>query len=182
MDDTPRILKAKLLLSGVKMTLNSVAVKLEFAWQGFKDSDSRNLKGDAKGARESIVVRESHAGFDSDEKRMMIWAQAEEASVQGVGVAALGCTCMRCSGLGCAAARGRRRSCCYSEVMYLSMERYLIWNQERCKCRDGCWCERGGIGGCRCDDRNRNKEIERVAMLTGDNGCHVMTALIVPLV
>ena len=23
----------------------------------------------------------------------------------------------------------------------------------------------GGIGGCRCDDQNRNKEIERVAKL-----------------
>lgn len=119
MDDTPRILKAKLLLSGVKMTLNSVAVKLELAWQGFRDSDSRNLKGEAKGARESIVVIDSHAGFDSDEKRMMICAPAEEASVQAVGVVALSCTCMRCSGQGCAAAPDRRRSCCSSEVMFL---------------------------------------------------------------
>ena len=96
MDDTPRIVKAKLLLSGVKMTLKSVAVKLEFAWHGFNDSDSINLIGDATGARESIVVIESHAGLDSDEKRMMIYAQVEDPSVQGVIVQALGCTCVRC--------------------------------------------------------------------------------------
>ena len=75
------MLKAKLLLSGVKMTLNNVAVKLEFAWQGFKDCDSINLIGDAKGARETVVARESHAGFDSDEKRITIYARVEDLSV-----------------------------------------------------------------------------------------------------
>ncbi len=89
-DDTPRIVKARLLLSGVKMTLKSVAVKLEFAWQGFKDSDSINLIGDAKGAREAIVVRKSHAGLDSGERCMMICAQVEDPSVPGVDVEALG--------------------------------------------------------------------------------------------
>ena len=86
------MLKAKLLLSGVKMTLNRVAVKLEFAWQGFKDCDWINLIGDAKGARESAVVKRSHAGFDSDEERMMMCARGEDPSVQGVTVEALGCT------------------------------------------------------------------------------------------
>ena len=106
-DETPRILKAKLLLSGVKMTLNSVAVKLEFAWQGFKDSDSMSLMDDAKDVRESMVVRDSHPGFESDEKRMMIYAQVEDPSVQGVNVQALGCGF---SGLGCAAARGSEKA------------------------------------------------------------------------
>ena len=98
------------MLSGVKMTLKSVAVKLEFAWQGFKDSDSINLIGDAGSARASIVVRESHADFDSDEKCMILYAQVEDPSVQGVDVEALGCTCVRCSRLGCAAARGTGRA------------------------------------------------------------------------
>lgn len=56
------------------MTLNNVAVKLELAWQGFKDCDSINLIGDAKGARETVVARESHAGFESDEKCIRICA------------------------------------------------------------------------------------------------------------
>ena len=76
-DDTPRILNARLLLSGVKMTLNNVAVKLELDWQGFKDCDSINLSGDAKGARDTIVARDSHACFDNDGKRIMICAQVE---------------------------------------------------------------------------------------------------------
>ena len=71
------MLKAKLLLSGVKMTLNKVAVKLELAWQGFKDCDSINLIGDAKGARESSVAEKSHAGFEDDERRIMICAQVK---------------------------------------------------------------------------------------------------------
>lgn len=86
------MLKAKLLLSGVKMTLNNVAVKLEFAWQGFKDSDSINLIGDAKGARETIVARNGHAVLDNDGKCIMICAQVEDPSVESVNVEALGCT------------------------------------------------------------------------------------------
>lgn len=86
------MLKAKLLLSGVKMTLNNVAVKLEFAWQGFRDCDSINLSGDAKGARETIVARESHADPDNDEKRIMMCGQIKDPSVQGEDLEALGCT------------------------------------------------------------------------------------------
>ena len=98
------------MLSGVNTTLNSVAVKLELAWQGFRDSDSINLIGDAKGASESVVARESHNGFDNDERRMMIYAQVEDPSVPDVNVLALGCTCVRCLRLGCAAARGREKA------------------------------------------------------------------------
>lgn len=80
-DDTPRILKAKLLLSGVKTTLNNVAVKLELAWQGFKDCDSISLSGDARGAREANVTRKSHAGLDDAENRIVICAQVVDPSV-----------------------------------------------------------------------------------------------------
>lgn len=80
------------MLSGVKTTLNNVAVKLELAWQGFKDCDSINLSGEAKGARETIVAIESHAGLDNDDKRIIICAQVDDPSVQGVDVEALGCT------------------------------------------------------------------------------------------
>ena len=89
------------------MTLNSVAVKLEFAWQGFKDSDSMSLIEDARGVRVSIVVRDSHAGFNNDERRMMRYAQVEDPSVQGVIVQALGCGFSR---VGCAAALGSRNA------------------------------------------------------------------------
>ena len=89
------------------MTLNSVAVKLEFAWQGFKDSDSMSLIDDAKGVRESMVVRDSHAGFEYDERRMMIYAQVEDPSVQGVDVQALGRGFLR---LGCATAPGSEKA------------------------------------------------------------------------
>ena len=99
------------------MTLNSVAVKLEFAWQGFKDSDSMSLIDDAKGVRASMVVRDSHAGFDNNERRMMIYAQVEDPSVQGVNVQALGCGFLR---LDCAAAPGSERAAmakwCFCEL------------------------------------------------------------------
>lgn len=71
-EDTPTTSKARLLLSGVKATLNKVAVKLELAWQGFSDFDSINRSADAKGEREAIVARESHAGFGKNEKRIMM--------------------------------------------------------------------------------------------------------------
>ena len=67
-------------------------MKLELAWQGFRDFDSINRSGDAKGARETIVARQSHAGLDNDEKRITMWARVEDPRVQGVDVEALGCT------------------------------------------------------------------------------------------
>ena len=105
------------------MTLNSVAVKLEFAWQGFKDSDSMSLIDDAKGVRENMVVKDSHAGFDNDERRMMIYAQVEDPSVQGVNVQALGCGFLR---LGCAAAPGSEEAAmakrCFCELSAIQFE------------------------------------------------------------
>ena len=39
-EDTPTTSKANVRLSGVKMTLNRVAVKFELSWHGFRDLDS----------------------------------------------------------------------------------------------------------------------------------------------
>ena len=71
-DETPTMLKARLLLSGVKTTLNSVAVKRELSWQGLSDFDSINRSADASGKREVSAAKQSHAGFDNDEKSIVL--------------------------------------------------------------------------------------------------------------
>lgn len=42
--DTPTTSNVTVRLLGVKMTLNRLAVKLEFAWQGLSDFDSINCR------------------------------------------------------------------------------------------------------------------------------------------
>ena len=71
-DETPTTSKAKLPLSGVKTTLKRVAVKLELSWQGFSDDDSISRSADANGASVESAASESQAGFDNDEKSMLV--------------------------------------------------------------------------------------------------------------
>lgn len=70
-DETPTTSNAKVLLSGVKMTLNRVAVKLELSWQGLRDFDSIKFMADVKGERVSKVVRRVGKAVEDDERRMV---------------------------------------------------------------------------------------------------------------
>lgn len=69
--DTPTILNARLPLLGVKMTLNRVVVKLEAAWQEFRDFDSRYRSADATFDKLEINVRRSHSGLEEGERRIV---------------------------------------------------------------------------------------------------------------
>lgn len=58
-------------MSGVKTTLNSVAVKLELSWQGFRDLDSINLRADTIGRMLEIKVRMSVNAGNIKGRRML---------------------------------------------------------------------------------------------------------------
>jgi len=51
-DDTPTISRASDLLSGVKTTLNRVAVRFELSWHGLSDLDSMSRMAEASGDME----------------------------------------------------------------------------------------------------------------------------------
>jgi hypothetical protein len=57
MEETAVILKSSFPLSGVKRTLNKLAVRLELSWQVLRDLDSINLVPDAHDRRERREVR-----------------------------------------------------------------------------------------------------------------------------
>lgn len=70
-DETPTTSNASVLLSGVKTTLNSVAVKLELSWQGFRDLDSINLVADTIGRMLGMKVRMSGNAGNINGRRML---------------------------------------------------------------------------------------------------------------
>lgn len=70
-DETPTTSNARVLLSGVKSTLKSVAVKLEFAWQGFKDFDSINLIAVTVGRMLKKAARKSVNAGNIEGNRML---------------------------------------------------------------------------------------------------------------
>jgi hypothetical protein len=59
MEETPTISKVSVKLSGVKTTLNKLAVKLELAWQVFRDLVSINRMAEALERKERRDVRKT---------------------------------------------------------------------------------------------------------------------------
>lgn len=60
-------------------------MKLELAWQGFSDFDSISRSADAKGKREGMAASESHAGFEEDEKRIVMFIKVNVSTSTVVG-------------------------------------------------------------------------------------------------
>lgn len=71
MEETPTTSNAMVLLSGVKMTLNKVAVKLELSWQGLRDFDSIRFMADVREERARKVVKTIGNALDDHDGRMV---------------------------------------------------------------------------------------------------------------
>jgi hypothetical protein len=68
MEETPTMSKVKVLLSGVKMTSNKLAVKLELLWQELSDFDSIKRMAEAPDRNVRRAVTKTKG--DSIEDRM----------------------------------------------------------------------------------------------------------------
>lgn len=74
------------MLSGVKTTLNNVAVKRELSWHGLSDFDSIIRSADAKGERNASAARQGHAGLNIDGKSIMLRLTVEVSGPHAGGV------------------------------------------------------------------------------------------------
>lgn len=69
-DETPTISNDTVWLSGVKTTLNKLAVKLELPWHVLREEDLSNFSAEACWAKERMEVMAIIG--DSSERRMMV--------------------------------------------------------------------------------------------------------------
>jgi hypothetical protein len=68
-DETPTISNDTVWLSGVKTTLNKLAVKLELSWQVLREEDLSSFSAEAYWAKERMDMMAITG--DSSERRMM---------------------------------------------------------------------------------------------------------------
>jgi hypothetical protein len=68
MEETPTISNARLLLLGVKETLNKLAVKLELPWHVLRDFDSINRRADGPERRERRDIKTVKGGSNVEDR------------------------------------------------------------------------------------------------------------------